>query len=133
MAVVTDTIADMLTRIRNANQMRYEEVRVPASNIKKEIARVLKEEGFINDYKIENDDAQGTIVMNLKYSNKKERVINGLKRISKPGLRVYVKSDEIPQVLNGLGIAIISTSKGIMTDKEARANSLGGEVIAYVW
>ena len=133
MAVVTDTIADMLTRIRNANQMRYEEVRVPASNIKKEIARVLKEEGFINDYKIENDDAQGTIVMNLKYSNKKERVINGLKRISKPGLRVYVKIDEIPQVLNGLGIAIISTSKGIMTDKEARKQNIGGEVLAYIW
>ena len=133
MAVVTDTIADMLTRIRNANQMRYEEVRVPASNIKKEIARVLKEEGFINDYKIENDDAQGTIVMNLKYSNKKERVINGLKRITKPGLRVYVKSEEIPQVLNGLGIAIISTSKGIMTDKEARKQNIGGEVLAYIW
>ena len=133
MAVVTDTIADMLTRIRNANQMRYEEVTVPASNIKKEIARILKEEGFINDYKVENDDAQGTIVMNLKYSNKKERVITGLKRISKPGLRVYVKSDEIPQVLNGLGIAIISTSKGIMTDKEARKENIGGEVIAYIW
>ena len=133
MAVVTDTIADMLTRIRNANQMRYEEVTVPASNIKKEIARILKEEGFINDYKVENDDAQGTIVMNLKYSNKKERVITGLKRISKPGLRVYVKSDEIPQVLNGLGIAIISTSKGIMTDKEARKQNIGGEVLAYIW
>lgn len=133
MAVVTDTIADMLTRIRNANQMRYEEVKVPASNIKKEIARILKEEGFINDYKVENNDAQGTIVMNLKYSNKKERVITGLKRISKPGLRVYVKSDEIPQVLNGLGIAIISTSKGIMTDKEARKQNIGGEVLAYIW
>ncbi|MDO4995932.1 MAG: 30S ribosomal protein S8 [Bacilli bacterium] len=133
MAVVTDTIADMLTRIRNANQMRYEEVTVPASNIKKEIARILKEEGFINDYKVENNDAQGTIVMNLKYSNKKERVITGLKRISKPGLRVYVTSDEIPQVLNGLGIAIISTSKGIMTDKEARKQNIGGEVLAYIW
>ena len=133
MAVVTDTIADMLTRIRNANQMRYEEVKVPASNIKKEIARILKEEGFINAYKVENDDAQGTIVMNLKYSNKKERVITGLKRISKPGLRVYVKSDEIPQVLNGLGIAIISTSKGIMTDKEARKQNIGGVVLAYIW
>ena len=133
MAVVTDTIADMLTRVRNANQMRYEEVTVPASNIKKEIARILKEEGFINDYKVENNDAQGTIVMNLKYSNKKERVITGLKRISKPGLRVYVKSDEIPQVLNGLGIAIISTSKGIMTDKEARKQNIGGEVLAYIW
>ena len=133
MAVVTDTIADMLTRIRNANQMRYEEVKVPASNIKKEIARILKEEGFINDYKVENNDAQGTIVMNLKYSNKKERVITGLKRISKPGLRVYVTSDEIPQVLNGLGIAIISTSKGIMTDKKARELGIGGEVLAYIW
>ena len=132
MAVVTDTIADMLTRIRNANQMRYEEVKVPASNIKKEIARILKEEGFIKDYKIESDNAQGTIVLTLKY-NKKERVITGLKRISKPGLRVYAKNDEIPKVLNGLGIAIISTSKGIMTDKEARKENIGGEVLAYIW
>ena len=133
MAVVTDTIADMLTRIRNANQMRYEEVKVPASNIKKEMARILKEEGFIKDYKIESDDAQGTIVITLKYTDKKERVITGLKRISKPGLRVYAKSDEIPKVLNGLGIAIISTSKGIMTDKEARKENIGGEVLAYIW
>ena len=132
MAVVTDTIADMLTRIRNANQMRYEEVTVPASNIKKEIARILKEEGFIKDYKIESDNAQGTIVLTLKY-NKKERVITGLKRISKPGLRVYAKNDEIPKVLNGLGIAIISTSKGIMTDKEARKENIGGKVLAYIW
>ena len=117
MAVVTDTIADMLTRIRNANQMRYEEVKVPASNIKKDIARILKEEGFIKDYKIDSDNAQGTIILNLKYTDKKERVITGLRRISKPGLRVYVKNDEIPKVQNGLGIAIISTSKGIMTDK----------------
>ena len=133
MAVVSDTIADMLTRIRNANQMRYEEVKVPASNIKKEIARILKEEGFIKDYKIENDDAQGTIVLTLKYTDKKERVITGLKRISKPGLRVYANKDEIPKVLNGLGIAIISTSKGIMTDKEARKENIGGEVLAYIW
>ena len=133
MAVVTDTIADMLTRIRNANQMRYEEVNVPASNIKKEIARILKEEGFIKDYKINSDDAQGTIILTLKYTDKKESVITGLKRISKPGLRVYAKSDEIPKVLNGLGIAIISTSKGIMTDKEARKEKLGGEVLAYIW
>ena len=133
MAVVTDTIADMLTRIRNANAMRYEEVKVPASNIKKEIARILKEEGFIKDYKIENDDAQGTIVLTLKYTDKKERVITGLKRISKPGLRVYANKDEIPKVLNGLGIAIISTSKGIMTDKEARKENIGGEVLAYIW
>ena len=132
MAVVTDTIADMLTRIRNANQMRYEEVKVPASNIKKEIARILKEEGFIKDYKIVSDDVQGSIVLTLKY-NKKERVITGLKRISKPGLRVYAKNDEVPKVLNGLGIAIISTSKGIMTDKEARKENIGGEVLAYIW
>ena len=133
MAVVSDTIADMLTRIRNANQMRYEEVKVPASNIKKEIARILKEEGFIKDYKVENNDAQGTIVLTLKYTDKKERVITGLKRISKPGLRVYANKDEIPKVLNGLGIAIISTSKGIMTDKEARKENIGGEVLAYIW
>ena len=132
MAVVTDTIADMLTRIRNANQMRYEEVTVPASNIKKEIAKILKEEGFIKDYKIVSDDAQGTIVLTLKY-NKKERVITGLKRISKPGLRVYAKNDNIPKVVNGLGIAIISTSKGIMTDKQARKENIGGEVLAYIW
>ena len=133
MAVVTDTIADMLTRIRNAVQMRYVEVKVPASNIKKEIARILKEEGFINDYKIDSDNAQGTIILTLKYTDKKVSVITGLKRISKPGLRVYAKSDEIPKVLNGLGIAIISTSKGIMTDKEARKENLGGEVLAYIW
>ena len=133
MAVVTDTIADMLTRIRNANGMRYEEVRVPASNIKKEIARILKEEGYIKDYKIESDNTQGTIILTLKYTDKKERVITGLKRISKQGLRVYAKNDEIPKVLNGLGIAIISTSKGIMTDKEARKENIGGEVLAYIW
>ncbi len=132
MAVVTDTIADMLTRIRNANQMRYEEVRVPSSNIKNEIARILKEEGFIEDFKIEDENTQGTIVLTLKYKNK-ERVITGLRRISKPGLRVYCKSDEIPKVLNGLGIAIISTSKGIMTDKQARKENIGGEVLAYIW
>ena len=133
MAVVTDTIADMLTRIRNANQMRYEEVNVPASNVKKEIARILKEEGFIKDYKIVDDNVQGTIELTLKYTAKKERVITGLKRISKPGLRVYVQKDEVPKVLNGLGIAIISTSKGIMTDKEARKENIGGEVLAYIW
>ena len=133
MAVVTDTIADMLTRIRNANQMRYEEVEVPASKIKEEIAKILKDEGFIKDYKIEDDNTQGTIVLTLKYTDKKERVITGLKRISKPGLRVYAKSDEVPRVLNGLGIAIISTSKGIMTDKEARKENIGGEVLAYIW
>ena len=132
MAVVTDTIADMLTRIRNANAMRYNEVSVPASKLKIELARILKEEGFIKEYKVV-EDGHKTIELTLKYGNKKERVITGLKRISKPGLRVYVKSDEVPKVLNGLGIAIISTSKGIMTDKEARKQNLGGEVLAYIW
>ena len=133
MAVVTDTIADMLTRIRNANAMRYTDVSVPASNLKIELARILKEEGFIEDYKVVKEDVQGTIELTLKYGEKKERVITGLKRISKPGLRVYAKSNEVPKVLNGLGIAIISTSKGIMTDKEARKQNLGGEVLAYIW
>ncbi len=130
---MTDPIADMLTRIRNANQMRYEEVEVPASKIKEEIAKVLKEEGYIAGYKIKKGDVQNTIVLNLKYVNRKERVITGLKRISKPGLRVYAKANEMPKVLNGLGIAIVSTSKGIMTAKKAKENSLGGEVLAYVW
>ena len=133
MEVVTDTIADMLTRIRNANQMRYEEVKVPASKVKEEIARILKEAGYIKDYKLVKEDVQGTLVLTLKYTETRERVITGLKRISKPGLRVYAKNDEIPKVLNGLGIAIISTSKGIMTDKEARKENIGGEVLAYIW
>ena len=131
--VVTDPIADMLTRIRNANAMRYKEVEVPASRIKLEIARILKEEGYISDVKIKKDKVQDVMVLNLKYGEKKERVITGLKRISKPGLRVSAKVEELPRVLNGLGIAIISTSKGIMTDKEARKESLGGEVLAYIW
>lgn len=129
MAVVTDTIADMLTRIRNANQMRYETVEIPTSKIKNEIARILKEEGFINEYKVEGR----TLSVSLKYAEDKTRVITGLKRISKPGLRVYAKNNEIPKVLNGLGIAIISTSRGIMTDKEARKENIGGEVLAYIW
>ena len=133
MAVVTDTIADMLTRIRNANSMGYTNVTVPASNLKEDIAKILKEEGFINYYKVKSEDNKKNIELTLKYGNKKEKVITGLKRISKPGLRVYVKSDEIPRVLNGLGIAIISTSKGLMTDKEARKQNLGGEVLAYIW
>lgn len=133
MAVVTDTIADMLTRIRNANVMRYTEVKVPASKLKIELARILKEEGFIKDYKVRDENVQGMIYLTLKYGQNKERVITGLKRISKPGLRVYAKADEVPRVLNGLGIAIISTSKGIMTDKEARKQNLGGEVLAYIW
>ncbi len=130
---MTDPIADMLTRIRNANVMRYKEVEVPASKIKVEIARILKEEGFISDYKIKKNNVQNIISLNLKYGQNKERVITGLKRISKPGLRVYVSVDKLPRVLNGLGIAIISTSKGLMTDKEARKESLGGEVLAYIW
>ena len=130
--MVTDPIADMLTRVRNANQMRYKEVEVPASKIKNEIARILKSEGFIVDYKVKKNNIQDILVLSLKYVDK-ERVITGLKRISKPGLRVYVKAEEVPSVLNGLGIAIISTSQGVMTDKEARKNSLGGEVLAYVW
>ena len=133
MAVVTDTIADMLTRIRNANSMRYTEVKVPASKLKLELARILKEEGFIKEYKVLDENVQGMIQITLKYGQKKERVITGLKRISKPGLRVYAKAEEVPKVLNGLGIAIISTSNGIMTDKEARKQGLGGEVLAYIW
>ncbi|MCI8547868.1 MAG: 30S ribosomal protein S8 [Bacilli bacterium] len=129
MAVVTDTIADMLTRIRNANQMHYKTVEIPTSKIKIEIARILKEEGFIEEEKVEGR----TLTLTLKYAENKERVITGLKRISKPGLRVYAKAGEIPKVLNGLGIAIISTSKGIMTDKEARKQNIGGEVLAYIW
>ena len=127
--VVTDPIADMLTRIRNANALKYKEVSMPTSKVKLEIAKILKNEGFINDYKVEDK----TLTLNLKYTNKKERVITGLKRISKPGLRVYAKADEMPKVLSGYGIAIVSTSKGIMTDKEARQNALGGEVMAYIW
>ena len=130
--MVTDPIADMLTRIRNANTMRYKEVEIPSSKVKVEIAKILKNEGFINDYKIKKNNVQDVIVLSLKYNNK-ERVITGLKRISKPGLRVYAKSSEIPKVLNGLGIAIISTSKGIMTGKDAKAANLGGEVLAYIW
>lgn len=131
--IVTDPIADMLTRIRNANQMRYKEVSIPSSNMKVEIAKILKEEGFIENYKIEKQEVQDNIVLTLKYGHNKERVINGLKRISKPGLRVYANVDELPTVLNGLGIAIVSTPKGIMTDKNARKNNVGGEVLAYIW
>lgn len=130
--MVTDPIADMLTRIRNAKTMRYKEVEIPSSKVKVEIAKILKNEGFINDYKIKKNNVQDVIILSLKYNNK-ESVITGLKRISKPGLRVYAKADEIPRVLNGLGIAIISTSKGIMTGKDAKAANLGGEVLAYIW
>ncbi len=131
--IVTDPIADMLTRIRNANQMKYKEVEIPASKMKKEIARILKDEGFINDYKVEKDKIGELIILNLKYSKKKERVITGLKRISKPGLRVYVKASEVPRVLNGQGIAILSTPNGIITNKEAKKQNVGGEVLAFIW
>lgn len=131
--VMSDPIADMLTRIRNANTVRHETVEIPASTIKKEIAEILKKEGFIRDAEYIEDNKQGIIRVFLKYGPNNERVITGLKRISKPGLRVYTKSNEIPRVLGGLGIAIISTSKGVMTDKEARQTKAGGEVICYVW
>ena len=131
--MVEDKIADMLTRIRNANQLKYDTVDVIGTKMTCEIARILKEEGFINDYKIKKNNVQNIINLNLKYADNKTRVITGLKRISKPGLRVYAAACDIPRVLNGLGIAIISTSKGIMTDKQARNANLGGEVIAYIW
>ena len=130
---MTDPIADMLTRIRNANIMKYKEVEIPSSKVKVEIARILKDEGYINDYKIKKNNIQDIIVLGLKYGENKEKVITGLKRISKPGLRVYANANEVPKVLNGLGIAIVSTSKGMMTDKEARTQNLGGEVVAYIW
>ncbi len=130
---MTDPIADMLTRVRNANSVKHETVDVPASNIKKEIARILLEEGFIRGYDVIEDGKQGIIRIQLKYGQEGERVISGLKRISKPGMRIYANSEEIPKVLNGLGIAIVSTSKGIFTDKQARQNKVGGEVICYVW
>ena len=129
----TDPIADMLTRIRNANSSKHKTVDVPASNMKKAIAKILFEEGYIKAFEEIKDDAQGIIRITLKYDEKGARVIDGLKRISKPGLRVYASKDELPQVLNGLGIALISTSKGIKTDKEARNEGLGGEVLAYIW
>lgn len=131
--VMSDPIADMLTRIRNANVVRHETVELPASKIKKQIADILKREGFIRDAEYIEDSKQGIIRIFLKYGQNNERVITGLKRISKPGLRVYTGSSEIPRVLGGLGIAIISTSKGIMTDKEARQGKTGGEVVCYVW
>jgi small subunit ribosomal protein S8 len=130
---MSDPIADMLTRIRNANQVRHESVEVPASKVKREIVEILKREGFIRDAEYIEDNKQGIIRIFLKYGPNNERVITGLKRISKPGLRVYTKANEIPRVLGGLGIAIISTSKGIVTDKEARQLKSGGEVICYVW
>ena len=131
--VMTDPIADLLTRIRTANSMRHETVEIPASRLKADILNVLKQEGFIVDYVSKNEAVGSTLVVTLKYAANNERVIKGLKRISKPGLRVYAQASQLPKVLNGLGIAIISTSKGILTDREARKQQIGGEVLAYVW
>ena len=130
---ITDPVADMLTRVRNANNAKHETVDVPASNMKKSIAQILLDEGYIKSYQIVDDGTQGIIRIQLKYLAGKEKVISGLRRVSKPGLRVYAGADELPRVLKGLGIAIISTSKGVMTDKKARANHVGGEVLAFVW
>ena len=130
---ITDPIADMLTRIRNANAARHDTVDVPASNLKKAIAEILLEEGYIKAFQIVEDGTQGVIHITLKYLGNKEKVITGLRRVSKPGLRVYAGAEELPQVLRGLGIAIISTSKGVMTDKKARKEHVGGEVLAFVW
>lgn len=130
---ITDPVSDMLTRIRNANTAKHEKVDVPASNLKKAIAQILLDEGYIKAYEIVDDGTQGIIRITLKYLAGKEKVISGLRRVSKPGLRVYAGADELPKVLKGLGVAIISTSKGVMTDKAARANHVGGEVLAFVW
>ncbi len=130
---ITDPIADMLTRIRNANSARHETVDVPASNMKKSIAQILLDEGYIKSFQLIDDGTQGVIRITLKYNAGKERVITNLRRVSKPGLRVYAGADDLPKVLRGLGIAIVSTSKGVMTDKEARKAHIGGEVLAFVW
>jgi len=131
--VMTDPIADFLTRIRNANSVNHEKVEIPASKVKRTLAEILKGEGFIKDFEYIEDGKQGIIRLYLKYGPNKQKVITGIKRISKPGLRVYVKKDQLPRVLGGLGIAVISTSQGIMSDREARKRQLGGEVICYVW
>ena len=131
--MMTDPIADMLTRVRNANDAKHDSVDIPASNIKKQLAQILLDEGFVKGFDVLDDEKQGIIRVDLKYGVHNEKVISGIKRISKPGLRVYVKGNEVPRVLGGLGIAVVSTSKGIMTDKMARKNSIGGEVICYVW
>ena len=131
--VKTDPIADMLTRIRNANSVYHDKVEIPSSKIKEAVVRILKEEGFIRDFEVIKDTKQGMLKVALKYGSNREKVITGIKRISKPGLRVYAKKDELPRVLGGLGIAVISTSQGIMSDKQARKAGLGGEVLAYVW
>ncbi|HHT90014.1 MAG: 30S ribosomal protein S8 [Bacillota bacterium] len=131
--VMTDPIADMLTRIRNASSVKHESVDIPRSKLKEELARILKDEGFIREYKVVEDDKQGMIRVYLKYDANKGQVLKGIKRISKPGLRVYANKDEVPRVLGGLGVAILSTSQGIMTDRLARKEGIGGEVICYVW
>ncbi|MDN6127543.1 MAG: 30S ribosomal protein S8 [Tetragenococcus halophilus] len=131
--VMTDPIADFLTRIRNANMARHDVLEVPASKIKHDIAEILRNEGFVRNVEYIEDDKQGVIRLFLKYGKDGERVITNLKRISRPGLRAYVKADEVPKVLNGLGIAVVSTSDGVITDKEARAKNVGGEIVAYVW
>ena len=130
---ITDPIADMLTRIRNANSAKHDTVDVPASNMKKAIAQILLEEGYIKNFQLIDDGTQGVIRITLKYNANKEKVISGLRRVSKPGLRVYAGADELPRVLRGRGIAIVSTSKGVLTDKAARAQHVGGEVLAFVW
>ena len=130
---ITDVVADMLTRIRNANSAKHESVEIPASNLKKAIAQILLDEGFIKSFDIIDDGKQGTIKVTLKYGENKQRIIQGLRRVSKPGLRIYAASADLPKVKNGLGIAIISTSKGLMTDKAARKQNIGGEVLAFVW
>ena len=130
---ITDTVADMLTRIRNANSAKHDTVDIPASNMKKAIARILLEEGYINSYTVVEDGKQGVIRIVLKYGPNKTQVISGLRRVSKPGLRIYTSCEDMPRVMKGLGIAILSTSKGIMTDKEARKEKVGGEVLAFIW
>ncbi|HWR29613.1 MAG TPA: 30S ribosomal protein S8 [Negativicutes bacterium] len=131
--VMTDPIADLLTRIRNANVVHHDKVEIPASKIKRAVIQILKEEGFVKDFESLSDGKQGILRVSLKYGPERDRVITGIKRISKPGLRVYAKKEQLPKVLGGLGIAIISTSQGIMSDKQARKSGLGGEVIAFVW
>lgn len=130
---ITDPIADMLTRIRNANNARHTTVDIPASNMKKAIAKILLDEGYVKDVEYIDDNIQGVIRITLKYGENKQKVLTGLKRVSKPGLRSYASKDELPRVLKGLGVAIISTSKGVMTDKEARRQNVGGEVLAFIW
>ena len=130
---ISDVIADMLTRIRNANDAKHESVDIPASNLKKSIAEILLEEGYIKNYQIVEDGKQGIIRVTLKYAAGKQKVIHGLKRVSKPGLRIYSNCEDMPKVMNGLGIAIVSTSKGVMTDKKARLANVGGEILAFVW